>query len=310
MENWQRISWIEDFATFFKVETTDVKTIFEVFLGDRANSWSHPFGELSPWVQHWESETSMEIRNEIKSERGWNWNNVGAKILQNEIYRRTCGAASQFQHLKGEVLKYKQRVGRDIHLLDYGCGTSNFIDHIVNESGIYFDIWETDPIAVEYCKHKYRNIPNVTSCNLIPSPNRYSGDACRVPTLPVHFNTSYDVVYTMDVLEHTLDPLSILISLVDSIRPDGLLCFNYPDNIEGDWHTPEANYMRPFCLLYVNLLFTQQDVLVFTKSCKRRAEQMTKYAAKLFNAVVMPSMKKKAEQYLANTTYAEKYNLI
>ena len=307
MNKWQDLPWVNSFASFFKISAVDVKLVYEVFLGDRVNSWTHPFGDIAEWVNRWNDEESVAKREQIKKERGWDWNSIGAKILQNEIYRRTPGAVSEYQQLRNIISGYRQRLDRDICLLDYGCGTSNLVDNIISLPGVSYVLFETDPVVVDYCAYKYRNNHNVLSCNLIPSPQVFSGDACRVPTLAIEFEKSFDVIYSMDVLEHTLDPLSILMNLVKHLNNGGLLIFNYPDNIEGDWHTPEANYLRPFCLFYINLLFTQEGPLVYRKTASHLTEKNVNTLAKYFSIISKPFIKKRALKYLQKSPYAKKY---
>jgi SAM-dependent methyltransferase len=309
MDDWKNLPWIKDFADFFKISAEDVKLVYEVFIGDRVNSWPHPFGEIAEWVYDWNSERTQTIRHKIKEEKRWNWDNVGAKILQNEIYRRVPTVLNEYNQFKKVISDYQQQKNKDILILDYGCGTSNVVEHVVDIPNTYYDLKDTDPVVVEYCRHKFRNNSTVLSCELIPSLNKYTGDACRVPTLPVIYNRFYDIIYTMDVLEHTLDPLTILVGMVNHLKEGGLLLFNYPDNIEGDWHTPEANYLRPFCLFYINLLLTQEGVVVFRKTCSKQVEKKVNILAKLFSVVSKPFIKKYAIEYLRNTPYAEKYNL-
>jgi hypothetical protein len=52
-----------------------------------------------------------------------------------------------------------------------------------------------------------------------------------------------------DVLEHTLDPLRVLIHLLARLRPGGIAFVNYPGEVDGDWHTPEAYFQRRACFL-------------------------------------------------------------
>jgi SAM-dependent methyltransferase len=59
----------------------------------------------------------------------------------------------------------------------------------------------------------------------------------------------FDAIVLADVLEHTLDPLRVLIHLLGRLRPGGIAFVNYPADVDGDWHTPEAWHQRRACFL-------------------------------------------------------------
>ncbi len=306
--DWTEIPWIREYAGHFNLAVQDVKPVFEVFFGDRAEDWEHPFGALSEWTRHWYGEEAISARQAIIQEHGWTWESVGAKVLQNEIYRRDPGDVKTQLELRGVVAKHAHQLGRPVDLLDYGCGTGNFIEYLREIPRLRCELWEIDPVLVDYCAAKFKALPQV-HCKRIPTRSAWTGEPCRVETQLVEFGRSFDVIHVMDVIEHTLDPLAILMNLSRHLNPNGLLLFNYPDYIEGDWHTPEANILRPFCLLYVNLMYTQEHAFVYRKTGSMRTEIWLNRLARLFNGVARRYARRRAIAYLKNTPYAEKYRL-
>jgi SAM-dependent methyltransferase len=78
--------------------------------------------------------------------------------------------------------------------------------------------------------------------------SRYDGSArLRVDARGVAGR--FDAIVLADVLEHTLDPLRVLIHLLARLRPGGIAFVNYPSEVDGDWHTPEAYFQRRACFL-------------------------------------------------------------
>ncbi|MDD5557497.1 MAG: class I SAM-dependent methyltransferase [bacterium] len=267
MRDWEHTPWIRDFAEHFNIPIGDVKRVYEVFLGNTARVWPHPFGELADWVNDWDSAESRRIRNAVAREKGWSWNAVGAKILHNEIYRRTPEIRGLFDELRHIIIDYRREAGNGIDILDYGCGSANFVEHLLDLPDIRFRLMDVDPVVVSYCAFKFRAHAGRVRCERIPSRIPLEGDQTRIPTLPGAIEGKYNVIFMMDVLEHTLDPLSVVIRATRALPPRGLFIFNFPDYIEGTWHTPEAHYLRPFCLEIVKFLFTPIHRMVFRKDC-------------------------------------------
>lgn len=304
MPPWEEINWIKDFAKFFNLPVRDVKLVYEVYLGNRVNDWPHPFGEIDAWVNDWDSEENKKMRNAIVNEKKWTWESTGAKLLQNEIYRRTPGSEIWFQGLADIVLFHQVALGRDISVLDYGCGTANFIEYLIGNPNISITLLDVDPICIEYCRHKYRSFNNVVA-QVIPHEQRLSLDL-RVVTSRYTINGKHDFIFAVDVLEHTLNPLSLTLEITRSLNPQGMFAFIFPDNIEGTWHTPEANYLRPLCLSMINSIYTKLTDVVHQKNVDPLVESITTFVYTVLERVMYPFAIRFGKKYISENNLALK----
>jgi len=307
---WQPIDWIKIFADFFGLHIDDAKSVYELFLGNRVNDWPHPFGELAPWVAAWDTTESWAIRDRIIREKGWDWNSIGAKILQNEIYRRTPEEQRKFHELRQVVSDHLASVSTPVggngdhrpaspprRLLDYGCGTANFIENLLDLPELSFVLMDVDPVVVNYCRYKFRRQEDRVTCCLMPMKRIPEGDQCRVPVKARTIRGRFDIIHCVDVLEHTLDPLRPLMQMTRALPPGGLLIFHYDTGIEGTWHTPEAHYLRPFCMAMVHRLFRQSHDLVYVKACSPWMEQQVLAMASAFHLMAYPVVRLRARHY-------------
>ncbi len=298
VEDYKDNKWVKDFAGFFGLTVEDVKLVYQVFLGNRVKDWPHPFGELEPWIDTFDAPETKSLRDEIVREKGWNWDRVGVNVLQNEIYRRIPQIQGSYRHLKDVIQAFKEKsVPGRLSFLDYGCGTANLVEHLLEIPEIDFTLTDINPILVDYCRHKLKDHAGRVRCELIPTKEQVTGDRCRVRTRRRTVFGRYDVIHVMDVLEHTLNPLVLLIQMIRSLKPNGLLIFIFPDDIEGDWHTPEANFLRAYCLGLVARLFTQKDDLVWQKSGDPRLERKLLCRATLHDWLAYPKAKRFAKRY-------------
>lgn len=225
------------------------------------------------------------------------WNALGVNVLQNEIYRRTPESLASYSYLKKILLDFQQQsVDRKMSFLDYGCGTANLVETLVDQPGFDFHLCDINPVLVAYCRHKFRSVPQV-KVERIPTHDKVTGDQCRVRTRRRTVFGRHNVIHVMDVLEHTLNPLELLIQLIRALEPGGLLIFIFPDNIEGDWHTPEANFLRPYCLELVERLFTQVDGMVWQKTASLVLEKRLLRKAAWHNWWHYPKARKFARQH-------------
>jgi SAM-dependent methyltransferase len=298
MKPYHDLQWIIEFGNHFKISPADAKLVFEIFLGNRANDWPHPFGTLAPWATDWDSEKSKNIRTAIAKERGWNWNNIGAKLLQNEIYRRTPEMIRGYNEFKEIVVKHRKYPSKELSILDYGCGTGNLAENLLDIPNTRFHLMEVDPIIVSYCRYKFRNFQGRVQCDSIATLFPVQGDECRVATPSTTIHGTYDVIFAIDVLEHTLDPLALTINITTSLVHGGLFFFIYPDEIDGTWHTPEANYQRPYVLKLVDCLYKEVSPGAYKKHASKLREFFVTQTGTVHNMIHYPSIKRAAYKYL------------
>ena len=262
------------------------------------NDWPHPFGSLAPWVLDWNSEKSKDIRTAIAKERGWSWDCVGAKLLQNEIYRRTPEMINGYKGFKEIIAKHREHRGKELSILDYGCGTGNLVENFLDIPDARFHLMDVDPVIVSYCRYKFRNFQGRVQCDSIATLSPLQGDECRVATPSTTIRGTYDVVFAVDVLEHTLDPWALTINITTSLVHGGLFFFIYPDNIEGTWHTPEANYQRPYVLKLVDRLYKEVSPAAYKKHASKLRELFVTQTSAVYNMIKYPFIRRAAYQYL------------
>ena len=99
---------------------------------------------------------------------------------------------------------------RPIELLDFGCGTGAFLEHLEQFGAV--SAVDSDASAVEFCHQRGR--PEVT---LVPPGERlpFADDA-------------FDLVTTLDVIEHIEDDVGALAELRRVLRPGGRLLVAVP----------------------------------------------------------------------------------
>lgn len=138
--------------------------------------------------------------------------------------------------------------GRRFHVLDYGCGASSFAALALSWPDVHCTLAEASEVVLGYLRWSAdrRGDGRVRVVSLpVRGGQRVAAARLRVDVSAVEGR--FDAVVLADVLEHTLDPLRVLIHLLACLRPGGIAFVNYPHNIDGDWHTPEAFFQRRAC---------------------------------------------------------------
>jgi SAM-dependent methyltransferase len=142
------------------------------------------------------------------------------------------------------------RPGRPFHVLDYGCGASSFVHFALDWPEVHGTLAEAGEVMLPYMRWRSerRGDGRTRVVGLSARRSRYHGSArLRVDVSGV--SGAFDAIVLADVLEHTLDPLRVLIHLLAHLRPGGIAFVNYPSEVDGDWHTPEAYFQRQACFL-------------------------------------------------------------
>lgn len=99
---------------------------------------------------------------------------------------------------------------RPLRVLDFGCGTGSFLEHLERfgtVSGV-----DGDPDAVGFCHERGR-----TEVRLVEAGESLPFD-----------DASFDLITTLDVIEHIEDELTALRELRRVLRPGGLLLVSVP----------------------------------------------------------------------------------
>ena len=158
-----------------------------------------------------------------------------------------------------EGLRSAVRPGEPFHVLDYGCGASSFAALALELPEVHATLAETSDALLGYLRWRAGQRGD-GRLKVVALPARASGygSAARLRVDCRAVRERYDAIVVADVLEHTLDPLRVLTHLLSRLRPGGSILVNYPSEIEGDWHTPEAFHQRGACFQLLRVCTRQR----------------------------------------------------
>jgi 2-polyprenyl-3-methyl-5-hydroxy-6-metoxy-1,4-benzoquinol methylase len=99
-------------------------------------------------------------------------------------------------------------------VLDFGCATGGFVDHVKERYEVYGS--DISPQSIERAKQLYPDLRDRLSTTTLIDP---------VPqNLPM-----MDAIVAWDVIEHLKDPVSVVSKLAGRLRPGGVLAVSTPD---------------------------------------------------------------------------------
>jgi SAM-dependent methyltransferase len=191
--------------------------------------------------------------------------------------------------------------GQPFHVLDYGCGASSFAALALEHPEVSCALAEANGTLLAYLRWlaERRGDGRIRVIALPARPNGYGG-AARMRVDAAAVDGSFDAIVLADVLEHTLDPLRVLAHLLARLRPGGIALVNYPREIEGDWHTPEAFYQRRACLMLLRACCRP----LIGRAWRRRAGRLPALALSLAHRAEPPL--RSAAQRFARRVFARR----
>ena len=111
-----------------------------------------------------------------------------------------------------------QRISPESRVLDFGAG----LGHMCQRLGAYFEKAEKKPED------------HLTACEVVPEIFQYTGVRCQkigvdsvIPVPPA----SYDLVYAIEVLEHTFRPYDFFHQAFAALKPGGWLIVTVPNSL-------------------------------------------------------------------------------
>jgi len=242
-------SWLPGVQAFYRVNDVELGEMVACFFPGRRDGFPV---EVPAWADlaATQPEAYAALCAEVRGRRGWDPDMSVLGALHLEFIAHDADRLK----LTGEWLHSLHRLGperRALHIMDFGCGASSYAELALNLwPSIRATLVDVDPSVVEYLRFRYSRYGERVRCVAPPATVRLTKRA-RVDVDHRVLGDRYDAMVMSDVLEHTLDPLAILIHMVRQLNPGGLMFINYPHYIEGDWHTPEAFHMRAWCFRYV-----------------------------------------------------------
>ncbi len=139
--------------------------------------------------------------------------------------------------LGGAHLEALKLIGLNKVVLDVGCSSGYLGNVLQKEKGCIVDGIEMDLFTAEKAKNLLRKVyvGSIEEINLIQN-----------------IKGNYDVLLLLDILEHVKDPLSVLINLINLVKPGGFVVASVPNS---------ANWRVRFALLFGKFDYEESGIL-------------------------------------------------
>ena len=149
------------------------------------------------------------------------------------------GNTKKLRFILEELASHRRRIGRDLMVLDFGCGNASAVgQYIIGEGVRYFGVDFHAP-------------------SLVYAQEQFTGPRSSfLPTVPR--DVIFDAVVYADVLEHLHDPLSALSAHVRQLAPDGIVIGSVPN---GYGPCEVEKFIDRHLGLYKTLRFIKRSVL-------------------------------------------------
>jgi 2-polyprenyl-3-methyl-5-hydroxy-6-metoxy-1,4-benzoquinol methylase len=250
--------WLHEVQKFYNLDDEALGDLIGVFFAERNRS-GLPVA-VPDWTNVLQGDLLEERKKSIIAARGW----APDMSLNGTMHLEYLGRDEYKKDLHSiflSALDAYTGTNKEPRILDFGSGTSSFCQ-VALYAGYHVTcvLADVDKEVLEYTDAYYaRRWPGTTTVHAIEIEGRPISKRARVRVKYKALQGPYDVIILADVLEHTLDPLAILIHLFSQLTPRGLLFVNYPAEIEGDWHTPEAYFLRKWCYRFLRITCEQID---------------------------------------------------
>lgn len=286
-------SWMERVREFVGLDPMAFAEILACYFRDRIIKESPIL--LPDWATQLTGMALAARQREVSEQHGWHADMSVLGLIHLELLAREQERCELLYRPFLRLLDgYATGVSESFRILDFGCGMSAFgqlaLTQHPRSSCVLADV---DPETVRYVQTFFdARWPGRCQACALPITGAPLSKRARVPvdigTLPGR----YDLVILSDVLEHTLDPLDILLRLYRQTQPGGALFVNYPHYIEGDWHTPEAFYLRSWCVGFLRCTCDRLDEYAWKKKSHARAK-----AAEIALGLLHPWLLAKAQSF-------------
>ena len=120
------------------------------------------------------------------------------------------GNVKKLRFILKEIADHKARKGRELAVLDFGCGNAAVLGQYVIGDGIGYVGVDLHEPSLSYAR-KHFGRPNATFAPAVPD------------------DIIFDVILYADVLEHVHDPLGIVLAHVRQLAPDGIVIGSVPN---------------------------------------------------------------------------------
>ncbi|MFC1583985.1 methyltransferase domain-containing protein [Fibrobacterota bacterium] len=256
-------SWLGRVQEYFQVDDALLANIIACFFADRPRT-GLPV-RLPEWADELKGAALLEKQAEVIKQHGFDTDMSILGVMHLEYIIREDYRDEDYEQFFNtlETLMHKTP---EPHILDFGSGMSGFGQLALAAYPVTCTFADVDPETLNYlqciCDSKW---PGRAETQALPVLGNPVAKRHRVRINPQAVTGAFDVIIAADVLEHMLDPLTALIHLYDSLNRPGFFYVVYPDTIEGDWHTPEAHFLRPRCLSFLTRTCLHQSIPVWVK---------------------------------------------
>ncbi|MBX2829851.1 MAG: class I SAM-dependent methyltransferase [Rhodospirillales bacterium] len=118
--------------------------------------------------------------------------------------------SKKIKFVQSELLHHSQKVGRDINVLDFGCGNGEEMARFIVDDNIHYTGVDIHLPSLEHARDELG-----------------SDKAIFLERVPE--DEIFDVIVMSEVLEHLDDPVGILNTLVPKLRPGGIFLCSVPN---------------------------------------------------------------------------------
>ena len=181
-----------------------------------------------------------------------------------------------YAHTKYKVVMSWLPQGRDLRILNAGCGSGEMNILLAQHKNWQIDGIDLDPEAIQLSERlkKQYNAQNLS---------------ISLAGIETHPGRGYDVIIANDVLEHIEDDVAAIHHLAQMLKPDGVLCISVPalqwlfgyhdvslghyrrynkallaDHLSADFNVKKSRYfgatLIPIAILYSRILKTSYPV--------------------------------------------------
>jgi 2-polyprenyl-3-methyl-5-hydroxy-6-metoxy-1,4-benzoquinol methylase len=149
------------------------------------------------------------------------------------------GNVKKLRFILKEIADHKARIGREIRLLDFGCGNATALGQYLIGDGIRYVGVDFHEPSLGYAREHFGG-----------------ADASFAAAVPD--NIEFDVLVYAAVLEHVHDPLAVLTAHVRQLAPDGIVIGSVPNGY-GPCETEK--FVNRHLHLYRALRFIKRSTL-------------------------------------------------
>ncbi len=247
-------SWMDQVRLYSGIREKEFSELLACFFHDRDREGYTL--KLPDWAYALSGDELINKQNEIIKKRGWNTDMSLLGIIHLCYLAHAAYKKENHQNLLNHLeKKLEEKKKENINLLDYGCGASSFSQLALTFPRVFCTLSDVDPDVLEFLKWFFNEKwPGRFTTQKLNVLNNSLSKRSRIKVYFKEIKGTFDIIILADVLEHMLDPLSALLHFYSQLSAKGIFLIVYPKYVEGDWHTPEAFWMRKWC--YLLLLLT------------------------------------------------------